>query len=94
MKHCLVNHQQICVNKTQNRTTLKIEAGYYLEFVILKTVKVLKRIESRRTKHNNDENVLQLEITEVVLLHCNIINNQYQHDSRVLCKFVANIVFA
>ena len=34
-----------------------------------------------------------LEITEVVLVHCNIANNDYQHDSRVLYKFIPNKSF-
>ena len=39
------------------------------------------------------KNFLHLEITEVVLAHCNILNNDYQHDSRVLCAFVPNKSF-
>ena len=31
-----------------------------------------------------------LEITEVILVHCNIVNNDYQQDSRVLYTFVLN----
>ena len=33
------------------------------------------------------------EITEVVLVHCNIVNNDYQQDSKVLCTFVPNKPF-
>ena len=45
-------------------------------------------------KYRNGENVPQLEITEVVLVCCNIVNNQYQCDSRVLCTFVPNESFS
>ena len=45
------------------------------------------------TKYKNGENVPHLEITEVVLVHCNIVNNDYQQDSRVLCTFVPNKPF-
>ena len=38
----------------------------------------------------NVENVAHLEITEVVLVHCNIVNNDYQQDSRALYMFVPN----
>ena len=38
----------------------------------------------------NGKNVLQLEITEIVLVHCNIVSNDYQHDSKVLYPFVPN----
>ena len=41
----------------------------------------------------NGENVHHLEITEVVFVHCNIANNDYQQDSRVLYTFVPNKPF-
>ena len=44
-------------------------------------------------KDKNGENVPNSEITEVVLVHCNIINNDYQQDSRVLYTFLPNISF-
>ena len=45
------------------------------------------------TKDKNGENAPHLEITEVVLVHCNIANNDYQQDSRVLYTFVPNKPF-
>ena len=39
------------------------------------------------------KNVPHLEITEVVLIHCNIVNNDYQQDSRILYTFVPNKPF-
>ena len=47
-------------------------------------MKLLERIENKITKDKNGENVPHLEITEVVLVHCNMVNNDYQQDSRVL----------
>ena len=44
-------------------------------------------------KDKNGENVPHLEITEVVLVHCNIVNNDYQQDSRVLYTCVPNKPF-
>ena len=41
-------------------------------------MKLLGRPKSKITKDENDENVPYLEITEVVLVHCNIVNNNYQ----------------
>ena len=38
--------------------------------------------------------VRHLEITKIVLIHCNIVNNYYQQDSRVLHKLVPNRSFA
>ena len=49
--------------------------------------------EMKITKDENGKNVPQLEITEVVLIHCNIFNNDYQQDSRVLYAFVPNTRF-
>ena len=49
--------------------------------------------ENKITKDKNGENVPNLEITEVVLVHCNIVNNDYQQDSRVLYIFVPNKPF-
>ena len=39
------------------------------------------------TKHENSENVPYLEITEVVLIHCNVVNNSYQQNLRALYTF-------
>ena len=46
-------------------------------------MKLLGRSESKITKDKNVENVPHLEITKVVLVNCNIVNNDYKHDSRV-----------
>ena len=56
-------------------------------------MKLLGSTENKITKNKNGENVPHLEITEVVLIHCNIVNNDYQQDSRVLYTFVANKPF-
>ena len=53
-------------------------------------MKLLGSTENKITKDKNGENVPHLEITEVVLVHCNIVNNDYQQDSRVLYTFVPN----
>ena len=49
--------------------------------------------ENKITKDKNGENVPHLEITEVVLVHCDIVNNDYQQDSRVLYTFVPSKSF-
>ena len=50
--------------------------------------KLLGSTKSKITKDENGEKVPHVEITEVVLIHCNIVNEDYQQDSRVLYKFV------
>ena len=49
--------------------------------------------KSNKTKNKSGENVSCLEITEVVLKHCNTVNNSYQQNSRVLYTFVPNKLF-
>ena len=83
----------IYVNKIENRVTFKIKNGYSLELLTTKTMKLLGSTENKITKNKNGENVPHLEITEVVLVHCNIVNNDYQQDSRVLYTFVPNKPF-
>ena len=56
-------------------------------------MKLLGSTEDKITKDKNGENVLHLEITEVVLAHCNMVNNDYQQYSRVLYTFVPNKSF-
>ena len=56
-------------------------------------MKILGSIKIKITKDENGENVSHLEITEVVLVYCNIVNNDYQQDSRVLHTFVPNKSF-
>ena len=75
---------QIYVNKIENRITLKIKDGYSLELLTKETMKLLGSTENKITKDKNLENVPHLEIIEVVLVHCNIVNNGYQQDSRAL----------
>ena len=72
------------VNKIENRITFKIKNGYNLELLTPETMKLLGSTENRITNDKKGEYVPHLEITEVVLVHCNIVINDYQHDSRVL----------
>ena len=84
---------QIYVNKIKNRITFKIKDGYSLQLLTPETMKLLGSTKNKITKDKNGENVPHLEITEVVLVHCNIVNNDYQQDLRVLCTFVPNKQF-
>ena len=68
---------QIYVNKVENKVTFKIKEGYNLELLTPETMKLLGSTKNEITKDKNGENVLHLEITEVVLVHCNIVNNDY-----------------
>ena len=84
---------RIDVNKIENRITLKIKNGYYLELLTPETMKLLGSAESKINKHRNGENIPHLEIVEVVLVHCNLVNNDYLQNSRILYTFVPNKTF-
>ena len=81
------------INRIENRITFKIKSGYYLELLTPETMKLLGSTESKITKDKNSENVPHLEIVELVLVHCNLVNNDYQQDSRKLYTFLTNKTF-
>ena len=56
-------------------------------------MKLLGSTESKITKDKNGENVPHLEIVELVLAHCNLVNNDYQQYSRILFTFVPDKTF-
>ena len=72
---------------------LKLKSGYYLELLTPETMKLLGSAESEITRDKNGENVPHLEVVELVLVHCNLVNNDYQQDSRILYTFVPNKTF-
>ena len=84
---------RIYVNRIENRITFKIKSGYYLELLTPETMKLLGSTESKITKDKNGENVPHLEVVELVLVHWNLVNNDYQQDSRILFTFVPNKTF-
>ena len=71
---------RIYKNKIENKITSKIKTGYYLEFLTPETMKLLGSIKTKINKDENGENIPHLEITEVELIHFNIVNNDYQED--------------
>ena len=85
---------QIYVNKIENRVTFKIKNGYSLELLTPETMKLLGSTKNKITKDKNGENVPHLEITEVILVHCNIVSNNYQQDLKVFYTFVPNKPFS
>ena len=81
------------INRIENRITLKIKNGYYHELLTPETMKLLESTESKITKDKNSENISHLEVAELVLVHCSLVNNDYQQDSRILFTFVSNKSF-
>ena len=69
---------RIYISKIENRITFRIKIRSYLELLTPKTIKLLGSTKSKITKDENGENVLHLEITEILSVHCNIVNNDHQ----------------
>ena len=80
----------IYANKISNRIVFKIKTGYKLELLSKETMKLLASTSNIIDADKNSENVPSLENVEVVLVHCNLVNNSYQQASRVLFTFVPN----
>ena len=78
----------IYANTINNRIVFKIKSGYYLELLSKETMKLLGSTKDTIDADKNCENVTKLENVEVLLVHCNLVNNAYQQHSRVLFTFV------
>ena len=77
----------IYANTINNRIVCKIKSGYKLELLSKEAMKLLGSTKDTIDADKNSENVLKLENAEVVLVHCNLVNNAYQQHSRVLFTF-------
>ena len=71
---------RIYIDKIENRITFKIKTGYHLKLLTPETMKLLITTENKINNDKNGENKPHLEITEVVLVQCNIVKNDYQED--------------
>ena len=80
----------IYANTINNRIVFKIKTGYKLELLSKETMKLLGSTKDIIDSDKNSENVPRLENVEVVLVHCNLVNNSCQQHSRVLFTFVPN----
>ena len=72
----------IYANTINNRIVFKIKTGYKLELLSKETMKLLGSTKDIIDSDKNSENVPRLENIEVVLVHCNLVNNSYQQHSR------------
>ena len=78
----------IYADTINNRIVFKIKSGYKLELLSKETMKLLGSTKNIIDSDKSSENVPRLENVEVVLVHCNLVNNSYQQHSRVLFTFV------
>ena len=84
---------QIYPNKIKNRIVFKIKTGYKLELLTPETMKLLGSTKKDVDKDKDGEIIPKLESVEVILVHCNLVKNDYQHTSKVLFSFVPNKQF-
>ena len=81
---------KIYSSKIKNRIVFKIKKGYKLDLLTPETMKLLGSTKKVVDKDENSENVPKLESVEVVLVHCNLVKNDYQHASKVFdCMFLS-----
>ena len=80
-------------NEIKNRIVFKIKTGYKLELLSEETMQLLGSSKKVIDKNKNGEFVPRLETVEVVLVHCNLVNSNYQQASKVLYTFVPNKQF-
>ena len=81
---------QIYPNKVKNRIVFKVKTSFKLELLTLEVMKLLGSTKKVVNKDKKGENVPKRESVEVVLVHCNLVKNDYQHSSKVLFSFVPN----
>ena len=79
--------------KLKTESFSKMKTGYKLELLTSETMKLLGSTKKVVDKDENSENVPKLESVEVVLVHCNLVKNDYEHASKVLFSFVPNKQF-
>ena len=84
---------QIYPNKIKNRIVFKVKTGCKLELLSSETMKLLGSTKKDVDQDKDGEDVPKLESVEVVLVHCNLVKNDYQHTSKVLFSFVPNKQF-
>ena len=80
----------IYVNEINNRIVFKIKSGYKLALLSKGTMRLLGRSTDTLDVDKNSELVPKLESVDLVLVHCNLVNNSYKQASKVLFTFVPN----
>ena len=77
----------IYVNETNNRIVFKIKSGYKLELLSKETMKLLGSMSNSINGDKNSELVPKLESLDLVLVHCNVVNNSYQQALKYYLRF-------
>ena len=74
---------QIYLNRIKNRIVFKIKTVYKLELLSSETMKLLGSTKIDIDQNKDEENVPKVKSVEVVLVHCNLVNNNYQQAFKV-----------
>ena len=83
----------IFTNKIKNRIVFKIKTGHKLELLSPETMRLLGNTKKHVDQDKDGEDVPKLESPEIVLMHSNLVNNNYQQASKVLFIFTPNKQF-
>ena len=84
---------QSYIDRIKNRTVFKVKTGHKLQLLSPETIKLLGSAKNDVDQDKDDENVPKLESDEVVLVHCSLVNNNYQQASKVLFTSVPDKQF-
>ena len=84
---------EIFPNKIKNKIVFKINTAHKLELLTLETMRLLGSTKKDFDTDKNGEIVPKLESVNHVLVHCNLVKNDYQHASKVLFIFVPDKQF-
>ena len=84
----------VYINRNNNRLVFKIKGGYKLELQTSETMKLFRNRKKLAGKTKHEQKVPRIELVEVVLVHCNLVDNQYQQNSEVLNTSVPNKSYA
>ena len=79
---------QIYVKKIENRVVFKIKTGYELELLSPETIRLLGDTKKDVDQEKDGKDAPKLEALELVLVHFNLVNNNYQQESKVLFMFM------
>ena len=102
IKHTIKKHEtltknpsiHVYINRINNRLAFKIKDGYKLELQTPETMKLFGSTKKLIDKTKNGEKVPSLEVVEVILVQCHLVDNQYQQKSEVLYTFTSNKSYA
>ena len=81
------------MNKIKNGIVFQIKTDYKLELLSPETMELLGSTKNYVYQDKDEEDVIKLEFVEVILVHCNLVNNNYWQVSKVLFTFVQNKQF-